>query len=87
MGTDFEDSSARSAGLYRSSSMGINSDMNLARVIEEELLKDLANRSELSDWFSREEMPVQQKPLPERPNPKNVQNIEKIEELESQIAR
>ncbi|KIV94638.1 hypothetical protein PV10_02386 [Exophiala mesophila] len=71
MGTDFEDSSARSA----------------ARVIEEELLKDLANRSELSDWFSREELAVQQKPLPERPNPKNVQNLEKIGELETQIKR
>ncbi|KIX07574.1 uncharacterized protein Z518_02227 [Rhinocladiella mackenziei CBS 650.93] len=69
MGTDFEDSSARSA----------------ARVIEEELLKDLANKSELSDWFSQEDFPVPKNPLPERPNPKNVQNIEKIAELEEQI--
>ncbi|KEF62195.1 uncharacterized protein A1O9_00167 [Exophiala aquamarina CBS 119918] len=71
MGTDFEDSSARSA----------------ARVIEEELLKDLANRSELSDWFSREDEPVQKKVLPERANPKNIQNAEKISELEVQIQR
>ncbi|KAK5330457.1 hypothetical protein LTR93_002046 [Exophiala xenobiotica] len=71
IGTDFEDSSARSA----------------ARVIQEELLKGLANESKLSDWFSREDALVQQKPLPERPNPKNVQNIEKIEELEEQIKR
>lgn len=58
-----------------------------ARVIEEELLKDLANKSELSDWFSREDVPVQQFPLPERPNPKNAQNVEKIAELEEQIQR
>ncbi|KAI1614381.1 Mis12-Mtw1 protein family-domain-containing protein [Exophiala viscosa] len=71
VGTDFEDASARSA----------------ARVIQEELLKDLANKSELSDWFNREDLPVQRKPLPERPNPKNVQNTEKIAELEEQIKR
>jgi len=56
-------------------------------VIEEELLKDLANRSELSDWFSREDTPAWSTPLPERPNPKNVQNSEKIAELEEQIRR
>ncbi|KAJ4547607.1 hypothetical protein HRR76_000239 [Exophiala dermatitidis] len=71
MGTGFEDASARAA----------------ARVVEEELLKDLSNKSELSDWFNREDIPVQQKPLPERPNPKNLQNIEKIAELEEQIKR
>ena len=58
-----------------------------ARVIEEELLNDLANKSELSDWFSREDTPVQKVVLPERPNPRNVQNIEKIAELEEQIKR
>ncbi|KAK5049391.1 hypothetical protein LTR84_004320 [Exophiala bonariae] len=71
MGTDFEDASARSA----------------ARVIEEELLNDLANRSELSDWFSREDAPIQTKPLPHRANPRNLQNAEKISELEVQIKR
>ncbi|KIW42561.1 uncharacterized protein PV06_06100 [Exophiala oligosperma] len=71
MGTDFEDSSARSA----------------ARVIQEELLKDLSNESKLSDWFTREDEPVQRKPLPQRPNPKNIQNMEKIAELEEQIKR
>ncbi|OQV04705.1 hypothetical protein CLAIMM_09554 [Cladophialophora immunda] len=69
MGTGFGEASARQA----------------ARVIEEELLKELANRSDLSDWFGREEVPVQKEPLPERPNPKNTQNIEKIAELEEQI--
>jgi len=50
-------------------------------------LKELANRSDLSDWFGREEVPVPKQPLPERPNPKNTQNIEKIAELEEQIKR
>ena len=71
MGGNFEDSSAVSA----------------ARVVEEELLKDLANRSELSDWFAREDTAQPPKELPERPNPKNLQNGEKIKELEEQIKR
>jgi kinetochore protein Mis13/DSN1 len=70
-GTDFADTSARQS----------------ARVIEEELLKELSNRSELSDWFARQEAPVPDKPLPERPNPRNVQNKEKLAELEEQIRR
>lgn len=70
-GTDFEDASAKSA----------------ARVIEEELLKELANKFELSDWFRREDGPEPAKPLPEKPNPKNLQNAQKIAELEQQIDR
>jgi kinetochore protein Mis13/DSN1 len=58
-----------------------------ARVIEEELLKDLANRSDLSDWFSREDVVPPPKELPERLNPKNLQNAEKIRELSEQIKR
>ena len=60
---------------------------SVARVIEEELLKDIANKSELSEWFSREDDPAPAVPLPERPNPKNVSNAEKIHELEEQIKR
>jgi kinetochore protein Mis13/DSN1 len=58
----------------------------IARVIQEELLQDLANKSELSDWFSREdaEPPTV---VVRRPNPKNIQNNEKIKELEEQIRR
>ncbi|RMZ75739.1 hypothetical protein DV737_g5138, partial [Chaetothyriales sp. CBS 132003] len=63
-----------------------------ARVMEEELLKDLSNRSELSDWFTREDEPPGRRQeevpaMPERPNPKNVQNAAKIVELEGQIKR
>lgn len=70
-GGEFEDQSARMA----------------ARVIQEELLKDLANRSEMSDWFSREDVPAPVKPLETRPNPKNEQNAATIKGLEEQIAK
>lgn len=70
-GTNFEDASAKRAAI----------------VIEEELIKDLANKSELFDWFSREDAPAPAIPLPERPHPKNIQNAEKIIELEEQIKR
>ena len=66
------------------------SEVNLsftARVIQEELLKDLANRSEMSDWFSREDAPKTVAHLVTRPNPKNIQNAAKIQELEQQINR
>ena len=56
-------------------------------MIQEELLKDVANRSEMSDWFNREDAPKSAAPLATRPNPKNVQNAAKIEELEQQIKR
>ncbi|KAL1998462.1 hypothetical protein VTN02DRAFT_6129 [Thermoascus thermophilus] len=57
-----------------------------ARVIQEELLKDFANVSELSDWFGREdkEPPAV---VVKKPNPRNIQNAEKIKELEEQIQR
>ena len=70
-GQEFEDHSARMA----------------ARVIQEELLKDLANRSEMSDWFSREDAPKAAAPMAKRPNPKNQQNADKIAELELQMKR
>lgn len=58
-----------------------------ARVVQEELLEDFASRSEMCDWFDREIVPRHDAPLPERPNPKNVQNEMKIEELEGRIKR
>lgn len=70
-GMTFEESSARSA----------------ARVIEEELLQDLAKNTDLSDWFTRDDVNPTSAPLPQRPNPKNVANSAKIAELEGQLAR
>ncbi|ODH35036.1 hypothetical protein ACO22_02987 [Paracoccidioides brasiliensis] len=55
-----------------------------ARVIQEELLKDFANRSELSDWFRREETALPAVVV-KKPNPRNIQNADKIKELEEQI--
>ncbi|KAI9877358.1 MAG: hypothetical protein M1830_004138 [Pleopsidium flavum] len=56
-----------------------------ARVIQEELLKDFSTRSEMSDWFNREETApaVHVK----KPNPKNISNAAKIQDLEAQIKR
>lgn len=56
-------------------------------MIQEELLRELGDKSELSDWFTREDSPVLQAVLPERPNPRNTQNQTKITELEEQIKR
>lgn len=57
-----------------------------ARVIQEEILKEFSNRSEMSDWFGREDLarPIV---VVNKPNPKNIQNAEKIRELEEQIKR
>src|ERR1700743_3237402 len=58
MGTQFEDSSARQAGWWTPGSrIWAKLTCSPARVIEEELLKELSNKSELSDWFTREEIP------------------------------
>ncbi|KAJ5161289.1 hypothetical protein N7492_006681 [Penicillium capsulatum] len=57
-----------------------------ARVIQEELLKDFSSKSELSNWFSREEV-APPTVVVKRPNPRNVQNMEKIKELEEQIQK
>ncbi|KAK2848539.1 hypothetical protein FQN49_005624 [Arthroderma sp. PD_2] len=57
-----------------------------ARVIQEELLKDLGDRSDLSDWFSRPEETTPAVVI-KKPNPKNIQNVDKIKELEEHIRR
>jgi kinetochore protein Mis13/DSN1 len=59
-----------------------------ARHISEELLKDFANKAELSDWFSREDGPEQDDAsVIKKPNPRNVRNAEKLKELEEEIQR
>ncbi|EFQ98463.1 Mis12-Mtw1 family protein [Nannizzia gypsea CBS 118893] len=57
-----------------------------ARVIQEELLKDFGDRSDLSDWFSRPETTTPAVVI-KKPNPRNIQNAEKIKELEEHIRR
>lgn len=54
-------------------------------MIKESLLKDFANRSEFSDWFSREEsVPTK---IIKKPNPRNVEIEENLAGLESRIKR
>ncbi|KAK0638763.1 Mis12-Mtw1 protein family-domain-containing protein [Cercophora newfieldiana] len=56
-----------------------------ARAIQDQLLKDFGQRSEFSDWFSREEEP--QRPVVLKPNPRNIEHDAKIAELEARINR
>lgn len=56
-----------------------------ARAIQDQLLKEFSARSELSDWFSREEAP--KPPVVLKPNPRNVDYDAKIAELEAKIER
>ncbi|KAL9096043.1 MAG: hypothetical protein Q9165_001565, partial [Trypethelium subeluteriae] len=56
-----------------------------ARVIQEELLKEFSSRSELSDWFNRED--TTPAVLVKKPNPRNIQNAAKLKELEQEIEK
>lgn len=88
-GSRSDDDSARLAGKCRGGLRNLWKMADLlhpARVIQEELLQDFANRSELSDWFSREDA-APPTVIVKKPNPKNVQNIEKIKQLEEHILR
>lgn len=58
----------------------------LARVIQEELLKEFSSNSELSNWFGREDVNPPAVVV-KKPNPRNVQNTDKIKELEEQIQK
>jgi len=61
-----------------------------AIAIQSQLLKDFANRSEFSDWFSRPDEPeskAPKKPVVLKPNPRNIEHEEKIIELEAKIKR
>ncbi|KAI9845165.1 MAG: hypothetical protein M1837_005050 [Sclerophora amabilis] len=56
-----------------------------ARVIQEDLLKDFSNRSDMSDWFNRED--TTPAVIVKKPNPRNIANSAKVHELEAQIKR
>lgn len=64
-----------------------------ARAIQDQLLKDFANRAEFSNWFLRDSLPEDdarnqpKKPVALKPNPRNVEHDEKIRELEARIKR
>lgn len=87
-GSHSEDRSAALAGISYLSSMSKLSHTNFvsARVIQDELLKEFSSNSELSNWFSREDVNPPTVVV-KKPNPRNVQNTEKIKELEAQIQK
>ncbi|KIW03700.1 hypothetical protein, variant [Verruconis gallopava] len=57
-----------------------------ARSIIEDLLKDFANKPEMSDWFSRDET-SEPTAIVKKPNPRNAQNAARLQRLEADIAR
>jgi kinetochore protein Mis13/DSN1 len=57
-----------------------------ARHMMEELLKDWANKSEMSDWFNREDG-VESAAIVKNPNPHNARMAEKVQELEEEVKR
>ncbi|KAF2199683.1 hypothetical protein GQ43DRAFT_442279 [Delitschia confertaspora ATCC 74209] len=56
-----------------------------ARAIQQELIDDFAGKSEMSDWFSREETTPAS--VIKKPNPQNIKNEASIQELEEEIKR
>ena len=64
-------------------------DCHIARAIQDQLLKDFGNKSEFSDWFSRDEpqAAAPKKPVKLLPNPRNIEHEQKIVELEAKIKR
>ena len=68
-----------------SSSACVSTNKSVARHIEEEILKDITNRPEMSDWFTREELAPAV--LVKRPNPRNAQMATRMQELEAEIQR
>lgn len=83
---DGSDGGAILAGMgYLPTETRRRADRVLARHIEEEILKDLSSKPEMSDWFSREELPPAV--LVKKPNPRNAQMASKLQELELEIKR
>ena len=84
-GNGFEDQSAEMAGKLRRLYHRPVRLKPLVWLIQEELLKDVADISELSDWFRREEVAKAAEIITKRPHPKNMQNTIRAQELEQQI--
>ncbi|KAJ5220170.1 hypothetical protein N7468_009374 [Penicillium chermesinum] len=77
----------RAMGAEKSSSRSEDPSARLAaRVIQEEILKDLSTNDLLSNWFSREDVNPPTIVV-KKPNPRNVQNMDKIKELEEHIQK
>lgn len=64
--------------------------VDIARAIQDQLLRDFSSKSEFSDWFSREDEPgaaASRKAVRLKPNPRNIEHEQKIVELEARIKR
>ncbi|KAL7275717.1 hypothetical protein RUND412_001326 [Rhizina undulata] len=57
----------------------------VARIIQEELLKDVISRAELSSWFNRDDSPATT--VIKLPNPRNAENLAKVQECEENLKR
>lgn len=86
LGSHSDDQSARLAGNFSvaCASRDSKADMNIARAIQEDLVKEFSSNSGLSNWFSREDVNPPTVVV-KKPNPRNVQNTDKIKDLEEQI--
>ncbi|KAF2838087.1 hypothetical protein M501DRAFT_936475 [Patellaria atrata CBS 101060] len=56
-----------------------------ARAIQKELLEDFANKSDLSNWFNREDSASSS--IPKKPNPVNVKHAQMLQNLEQEVKR
>ncbi|KAF2190195.1 hypothetical protein K469DRAFT_699805 [Zopfia rhizophila CBS 207.26] len=56
-----------------------------ARAIQQELIDDFSNKTELSDWFSRED--TASASVVKKPNPQNVKNEATLQDLEEEVKR
>ncbi|CAG8332213.1 unnamed protein product [Penicillium nalgiovense] len=88
-GSNSDDQSARLAGTWKRLTCVrgiVYLTLFSARVIQEELLQDFSNNSELSNWLGREDLNPPAVVV-KKPNPRNVQNTDKIKELEEHIQK
>lgn len=58
---------------------------NIARTIEEEVLKDLIENKITTSWYHQPDQPLTT--LEKKPHPQNVNNAAKMQEMEDKIAR
>ncbi|RPA85269.1 Mtw1 kinetochore complex [Ascobolus immersus RN42] len=56
-----------------------------ARLVQEEILKSLIDRPDLTNWFSMVE--PEKPPAPKKPNPRNVDNAKRLEDGERDLKR
>lgn len=85
-GSDPDEQSARLAGMWILEMCEVINLTFPARQIQEEILREFSNNSELSNWFSREDINPPAVVV-KKPNPRNVQNTDKIKELEEHIQK